>query len=75
MVGFTIKDSLKAKILIAETGNTLKSFSELAGISYSYMSRIIAGKNSPSVIVATKITKALGVTIDELFNIDYKEVK
>lgn len=70
MVSFKIKDSLETKFLIARTGNTLKSFTKSVGLSYPYMSRIVAGKLNPSPQVAHKISKALGKDIDDLFIIE-----
>ncbi|GIO18117.1 hypothetical protein J18TS1_12170 [Oceanobacillus oncorhynchi subsp. incaldanensis] len=72
MVKFCLKDSDNLRVLIASTGNSIKSFSKRVGISYPYMSRIVTGKNNPSATVANKIAKALNVEITDLFLIENK---
>lgn len=74
MAKFLIKDSDKVRYLIAKSGNNIKSFSELIGVSYSYMSRVVSGKNNPSVLLANKISNTLTVDVEELFHIEKEGV-
>jgi putative transcriptional regulator len=42
----------------------------LAGITRASVNAIEGGRMVPSVLLALKLAKALGVTVDELFRID-----
>ena len=69
MIVFKMKDSKQVKLTIAKSGNNLKTFSQEIGISYSYLSRIITGKNTPSAITAKKIASALNKDVTEIFDV------
>ncbi|SEN87026.1 DNA-binding transcriptional regulator, XRE-family HTH domain [Amphibacillus marinus] len=62
-----LKDNVKAKLMIAETGNSLGSFAKKVGISQGYLSQILSKKNNPSPKVAYKIANGLGVDIHNIF--------
>lgn len=62
-----LKDEVRTKIMIAETGNSLRSFSEKINISHCYLSQIINKKRNPSPKVANKIAQGLGSKIDDIF--------
>lgn len=67
MVEFKLKDSTQTRLLIAKTGNTLRSFSSLVDISQGYLSQVISLKRKPSAKVAYKIATGLGVSIEDIF--------
>lgn len=70
MIILSPKDSQKIKVLIAMSGNDLKSFAKKAEISYSYFVSILSGRYNPSARTANKIAYALGVDIKDLFDIE-----
>ena len=51
-----------------DRGLTLQQVEGLTGISFNTISRYERGVISPNIDTALKIAKALGVTVDELFN-------
>ncbi len=61
---------LKIKELRAKKSMTQEDLAELSGLPQSHISRLEAGKHSPSHMTLQKISKALGVTIHD---IDYEE--
>lgn len=67
MVDLTLKDVFQTKIMISETGKNFSSFAKNIGISRSYLSQILGMKRNPSVAVANKIAKGLGVEVEEIF--------
>ena len=54
--------------MIPYTGLSKMEFAEKIGISNVMLCKYIRGNSSPSVVIARKIAKTLGCTIDELFN-------
>ena len=64
LLGKRISDVRKAKNL------TRANLSEMIGISEKYLSRVESGKQTPSVIVVTKICEALCVSTDSLLSMD-----
>ncbi|MGS2600433.1 helix-turn-helix transcriptional regulator [Mammaliicoccus sciuri] len=64
---------LYLKSLLIDKGYSVKRFSELVPMDYVYLINIINGKASPSVTMALKISKAIGVEVDELFTFKDKE--
>jgi ribosome-binding protein aMBF1 (putative translation factor) len=48
---------------------------EKLGITNAMLSRYIHGNSSPSVVKAFRIAKAIGCTVDELFDCNYAEQK
>ena len=58
---------LRLKEILKERKITISAFSELVGITQANMSNIINGKNSPTLDTLTRINKALGIHIAELF--------
>lgn len=69
MITLSLKDNQKVKVLIAKSGNDLKSFAKQADISYSYFTSILSGRYNPSVRTAKKISSALGEEMTELFEV------
>lgn len=67
MISVTLKDESNTRLLIAETGMTLKSFSEKVGVSHPYLSQVLSGKRNPSPTVAGKIAEGLDKEINEIF--------
>lgn len=67
MITFPLKDPIKTRLLIAETGKSLRSFSRKISISHSYLSQILNGKRNPSPTVAYKIAKGLNLKIEDVF--------
>lgn len=73
MIVCKVKDPISIKIVMAETGKSLREFSKQADISHPYLSQIMNGKRNPSPTVAYKIAKELDRDIEELFIIDTRE--
>lgn len=67
MLTFPLKNELETRILIAEKGKSLRTFSKKINISHSYLSQILTGKKRPSPTVAYKIAKGLDLKIEDLF--------
>lgn len=67
MIGLTLKDELKTKVMIAKTGNSLRSFSKNIGVSHCYLSQIISKKRMPSPKIAYRLASGLGVNIEDIF--------
>ncbi|WP_436857554.1 helix-turn-helix transcriptional regulator [Mammaliicoccus sciuri] len=61
------------KELMFLKGHNLSTLADEVGISISYMSQIINGKRTPSAMLATKISKEFGVSVEELFTFRVKE--
>lgn len=70
MIGLTLKDELKTKVMIAKTGNSLRSFSKNIGVSHCYLSQIISKKRMPSPKIAYKLASGLGVKIEDIFLVE-----
>lgn len=66
---------INMKKIRTEKGLKQKDLVSITGLSKASISLYESGNGKPSINSAFKIAKALGVTVDELFNIDYKEVK
>jgi putative transcriptional regulator len=49
---------------------TQADLAELAGITRRSVNAIEAGRMVPSVLLALKIARALGVTVETIFNLD-----
>lgn len=64
---------LYLKSLLVDKGYSVKRFSEIVPMDYVYLINIINGKASPSVTMALKISKAIGVEVEELFTFKDKE--
>lgn len=67
MISFTLRDKLKTRLLIAESGNSLRGFSNKVNVSHCYLSQILSGQRDPSPIVASKIADGLNVKIEDIF--------
>ena len=64
---------LYLKSLLVDKGYSVKRFSEIVPMDYVYLINIINGKASPSVTMALKISKAIGVEFEELFTFKDEE--
>lgn len=62
-----LRDSASTRIKIAETGNSLRGYSESIGISHAYLSQILNNKRNPSATVGHKIAKGLNLDIEDIF--------
>jgi transcriptional regulator with XRE-family HTH domain len=67
MISIELKSGIKTKILIAKTDKSLREFSKKIGISHPYLSQVLSGKRNPSATVAHKISKGLGLEIEDIF--------
>lgn len=70
MINLTAKDTNKIKMLIACNGQSLKGFTQKVGLSYSYMSRVVSGKENTSANTGQRIADGLGVKLEEIFYIN-----
>ena len=61
------------KELMFLKGHNLSTLADEVGISISYMSQIMNGKRTPSAMLAKKISKVFGVSVNELFTFKDKE--
>lgn len=62
--------STTLKLQRALRGLTQAELAEMAGITRKSINAIEAGNMVPSTILALKLAKALGVTVEELFSIE-----
>lgn len=67
MIKVELKDQVKTKLSIAESGRSLRVFAAEAGISHTYLSQILNGKRQPSATIAYKIAKVLGKEFKDIF--------
>jgi putative transcriptional regulator len=65
-------DELKTtmKVERAKRDLTQAALAELAGVTRKSINAIEMGHMVPSVVLALKLAKALGVSVEELFSID-----
>ena len=57
--------------MIPFSGMNSKELADEVGISTVMLSKYIHGKSTPNVLVARKLARALGCTVDELFDDTY----
>ncbi len=67
MFEVTLKDSLKTRLSIAESGRSLRGFAKTIGMSHAYLSQILNEKRTPSPTIAYKIANGLGKEIGDIF--------
>lgn len=60
--------SVKLKVLRVQAGLTLEELSKRADLTRSYVSKLERGLSMPSVAAALRISKVLGVGVEELFS-------
>jgi transcriptional regulator with XRE-family HTH domain len=70
MVKLQLKNVGEVRLMIAKTGKNLSTFSKHIGISQPYLSQVLNGEKFPSPITAGKISKGLGVNIEDIFLIE-----
>jgi transcriptional regulator with XRE-family HTH domain len=58
-----------------EKGWSQKELSDKAGVSQTYISELEAGKKQPTVLIAQKLATALGITLSELLNEEFRSPK
>ena len=63
-----VKFGHKIKILREEKGFSIEYLANIANIDRTYISDIEKGKRNVSLFIIEKLSKALDVTIQELFN-------
>ncbi|WP_406625285.1 helix-turn-helix domain-containing protein [Acidovorax sp. SDU_ACID1] len=59
--------SVKLKLLRVQAGLTLEELAQAAELTRSYISKLERGVSEPSIGAALRISKALGVKVEELF--------
>lgn len=67
MFKVTLKNSMTTRLSIAETGQSLRGFSNKVGMSHAYLSQILSEKRNPSPTIAHKIASGLGKEIEDIF--------
>jgi putative transcriptional regulator len=67
MIEIRVKDEVKTKMMIAESGNSLRSFSKHIGISHPYLCQVLNHHRNVSPITAKRISDGLGKKIDDIF--------
>jgi len=67
MKKITVKNPFCIKLEIAKSGRNLKEFAYDVEVSASYLSQILNGKRTPSILMAEKISKELEKEVGELF--------
>lgn len=65
--------ALHLKFLRVQSGMTLEDLARDSGLTRSYLSKIERGLSTPSIDSALNIARALGVTVDRLFNQEVKD--
>lgn len=70
MMQIQLKDSNQVRLLIAQTGQSLRSFAKEIEVSQAYLSQILNGKNNPSATIAYKIANGLSREIEDIFLIE-----
>lgn len=74
MFEITIKDEVKTRLMIAETGKSLRQFAEYVGMSHAYLSQILNNRRNPSPKIAWKIANGLSVKVKDIFLIKTVDV-
>lgn len=74
MMNVQLKDRKKVRMLIAQTGKSLRSFAKEIEVSQPYLSQILSGKKNPSVTIAYKIANGLSYEVEEIFLIKLIDV-
>ena len=60
------------KLLVNKNWN-IKQLAKAVPMDYIYLANILNGKSNPSELMAIKISNALGVDIESIFEFDLKE--
>jgi len=60
--------TIRLKLLRKQKGWSLEVLAELTGLTKSYLSKVERGVSVPSIAVALKLSKALGVEVGDLFS-------
>lgn len=66
MATVTQKFGQKVRKVRKQRGLTQEKLAELAGIDYSYLNLIENGKRNPSLKVIAKLSRVLGVRLEDL---------
>lgn len=59
--------SVKLKLIRIQSGLTLEVLAQASGLTKSYVSKLERGASTPSVVAALRLSKALGVQVEEIF--------
>lgn len=65
---FGYRMSLRLKLLRKQKAWSLEALAERTGLTKSYLSKVERGLSTPSIAVAIKVARALGVDVEELFS-------
>lgn len=68
-MNLVVKDTNRLKGAIILSGNSMKTFAEMTGISRSYLSSVVSGSRSTTGSTANKISEALNKDIDYFFKL------
>ena len=60
--------SLRLKLLRKQKAWSLEALAERTGLTKSYLSKVERGLSTPSIAVAIRVARALGVDVEELFS-------
>lgn len=70
---YSIKGEIDKRMMIMGYSNG--DLAEKVGVTYHHLSKVRSGKVSASTKLVNKISKVLGVEIEDIFKITEKEVK
>lgn len=68
-MNLVVKDTNRLKGAIILSGNSMKTFAEMTGISRSYLSSVVSGSRSTTGSTANKISEALNKDTDYFFKL------
>jgi transcriptional regulator with XRE-family HTH domain len=57
-----------------ERNITLRELSKLSGVSHTEIDMIENGKRYPNQLILLKISKGLNLAVNEVFNLDWREI-
>ena len=60
------------KLLLDKRGMTQEEAAERLGVSYRHFNRIVLNRSEPSLLMAARIEKLLGVSYKKVFDIEVK---
>ena len=65
----------RIQLIREEKGLTLRRIGKISGVNHTTISRIENGFTNPNQITMVKISKALKMEVNEVFNLDWKKIK
>ncbi|HJV85348.1 MAG TPA: XRE family transcriptional regulator [Noviherbaspirillum sp.] len=66
--------TIRLKLLRRQMGWSLEVLAQQTGLTKSYLSKVERGMSVPSIAVALKLSKALGVDVEQLFSESHNQV-